>query len=376
LFELVISQFSRDFFPEILGMTLQLEWEVLTLWPGVKRLEANGISAQFYRMHIGIDNADDGHGAKAKRAVQQYLDHIREKAGPDDVQREWRRIWDGYVAFETTGYVADDLEIARHFPPLIEDLMADLINRKKAVGQLNHGNNNLPPLGGNRLNDWFEDPNGFMDELAKSPYIAPGDPGGSYLLNNRISYQGPMYKVFAPDEIKLWEDWVRWLGKAASPRGSEPQDPASMMIQLVQQVRSMAVDVPAHQAKKMTVSIQGRSVTKSLAELFDEDPSVLLAALADPANGVFVKGDSASSPFFVAILPGAPGMAAALNGLTFNGVNGVTIISNWVDAGCPTSTPKVQVMRKPEVTMAKTGARTRLNAPLRRNTIFGIDEVH
>jgi hypothetical protein len=376
LFELVISQFSKDFFPEILGMTLQLEWEVLTLWPGVKRLEANGISAQFYRMHIGIDNADDGHGAKAKKAVQQYLDHIREKGGSDEVQKEWQRIWNGYVAFSSTGHVGDDIEIARQYPRLIEDLMVDLINRKKPFGQLNHGNNNVPRLGANRLNDWFEDPNGFLDELAKSSYITPGDPDGSYLLNDRISYHGPMYKIFTPDEIKVWGDWVRWLGKSAGPRESEPQDPASLMIQLIQQVKSMADNVPAHQAKMMTVVIQGRPVSKSLAELFDEDSAVLLAALADPTNGVFVKGNSATSPFFTAILPGAPGMAAVLNGLTFNGVNGVTIISNWVDAGCPTSAPKIQVLRKLEVTSAKPGAQVRFQALLRRNTIFGIDEVH
>jgi hypothetical protein len=110
--------------------------------------------------------------------------------------------------------------------------------------------------------------------------------------------------------------------------------------------------------------------------LFDEDTSILLAALADRANGVFVKGDSASSPFFTAILPGAPAMAATLNGLAFSGVNGITIIKNWVDAGCPASAPKTLVVRKPEVTMAKPGAVSRFKALLRRNTIFGIDEVH
>ena len=36
MYELAISQFTQTFFPEILGMTLQLEWEVLALKPTIK----------------------------------------------------------------------------------------------------------------------------------------------------------------------------------------------------------------------------------------------------------------------------------------------------------------------------------------------------
>ena len=39
LFELVISQFSEEYFPEILGMTLFLEWEVVSLKTGYRYLE-------------------------------------------------------------------------------------------------------------------------------------------------------------------------------------------------------------------------------------------------------------------------------------------------------------------------------------------------
>jgi hypothetical protein len=138
----------------------------------------------------------------------------------------------------------------------------------------------------------------------------------------------------------------------------------------------MADDVSAHREKKMTVALQGRQVTKTLAELFDEDTSILLAALAEPINEVFISGDSANSPFFTSILPSARRMATALNGVSINGVAGVTIVRNWVDAGCPASIPKMQVFRKPEVTEAKPGAQARLHALLRRTPIFGIDEVH
>lgn len=79
--QLAISQHSEEFFPEILGMTLFLEWEVLSLVPIVKRLEYLGINSHFYRMHVAIDNATEGHGAAAKRAVQLYLDHVFNEGG-------------------------------------------------------------------------------------------------------------------------------------------------------------------------------------------------------------------------------------------------------------------------------------------------------
>lgn len=172
----------------------------------VKRLEANNISAQFYRMHIGIDNAVYGHGAKAKKAVQQYLDYIRKESGPDEVARQWERIWTAYVAFATTGDVSDELAVQRDYPPTIESQMVSLIKQKKYFAQRNHSN--LPALGllANRMNDWFEDPQAFLDELAKSRYVTPGDPAKSYILNNRTTYAGPMYKVFSPAELELWAE--------------------------------------------------------------------------------------------------------------------------------------------------------------------------
>lgn len=92
-------------------MTLQLEWEVLNLWPGIIRLEAWGINTHFYRMHVGIDNAAQGHGAKARQAVEMYLDRVRQQTGSEDeVQKQWKRIWNGFVAFETVGTIAQDLQ--------------------------------------------------------------------------------------------------------------------------------------------------------------------------------------------------------------------------------------------------------------------------
>ena len=118
------------------------------------------------------------------------------------------------------------------------------------------------------MNDWFEDPQAFLDELAKSRYITPGDPDGSYLLNNRTTYEGPMYKVFSPAELSLWAEWVRWLGKEYQMVALPLGDPASRMEQLLITLASVAANVPAHLARQLTGTVNGNKVTQSVAAWF------------------------------------------------------------------------------------------------------------
>jgi L-Lysine epsilon oxidase N-terminal/L-lysine epsilon oxidase C-terminal domain/Iron-containing redox enzyme len=377
LFELVISQFSKDFFPEILGMTLQLEWEVLGLWPGVKRLEAKHFNSQFYRMHIGIDNAVEGHGAKAKLAVQQYLELVGADSGPEEAARQWERIWTGYVAFETTGNVSDDFAALRDYHPMMEDRMTAMIARKKYFAQRNHSN--LPVFGDNRMNDWFEEPVAFLDQLANSRYIVKGDPNNSYLINNRTTYGGPMYKIFTAAELKVWADWIRWLGKEYEPSGPPaPLDPALAMQQLVAQLSPTAIGVGAH----MTTMVGGKSV----ADWFKAGPKAVMGALGDHKNGWMVPFSSATSKFITNLLPGAPTMEEAIRGVPIGGKDGVTVIKDWIDAGCrlPGDSAKpaaemdlAAVSEVPDLhpTLAAREAVHRKPA-LHRIQIFGQDAVH
>jgi hypothetical protein len=376
LFELVISQFSRDYFPEILGMTLQLEWEVLGLWAGVKRLEAKKFNSQFYRMHIGIDNASEGHGAKARLAVEQYLDLVRSESGPAEAARQWERIWTGYVAFATTGDISDDFATMWDYPPLMEDRMSSLIQQKKYRAQRNHSN--LAIFGANRMSDWFEEPVAFLDQLADSRYISKGDPDGSYLINNRTTYSGPMYKIFTAAELKLWADWIQWLGKEYEP--STPAgalDPAMAMQQLVERLSSTAINVPAH----MTAMLG----QKSVADWFGAGATATMGALGDPQNGWTVPYSSATSKFITNLMPAAPAMEEAIRSVTIDGQDGVTIIKSWIDAGCrlPGQAARLRseliaaVSEVPETypTLVARAA-VRRKPVLHRRQIFGQDAVH
>jgi len=102
-FELAISQFTPEYYPELLGMTLQLEWEVVDLKPTRDLMEYFGVNAHFYVMHIGIDNSVNGHGARAAEAVRLYLRSRHAEGGDAAVEVAWRRIWNGFVAFGSIG---------------------------------------------------------------------------------------------------------------------------------------------------------------------------------------------------------------------------------------------------------------------------------
>lgn len=110
VFELCVSLFPEEFFPEILGMTIFLEYTTTPdLTPAVRLYEGRRIDPQFYRLHVAIDNISAGHGAKAKEAIKLYLEQKDEEGGDKAVQEHWERIWRGYVTWATAGDLGGDL---------------------------------------------------------------------------------------------------------------------------------------------------------------------------------------------------------------------------------------------------------------------------
>ena len=179
LFELVISQFSEEYFPEILGMTLNLEWEVLQLKPTIPVYRKLDIDPHFYVMHVGIDNAVNGHGAKAKQAVVQYLDEIKNKEGEEAMQEAWKRIWKGYITFATYGTLGTDIAFVWRNELTIINRVYDMIARKAKYGMKNHGKRTLVSDKSKTsyfINDLFDHPDTFLEQLVEHGYIVPGDP--------------------------------------------------------------------------------------------------------------------------------------------------------------------------------------------------------
>jgi hypothetical protein len=224
LLQLVVSEFTEDFVPEILGMTLHFEWESVWLMTVVKQFAHHGIDPTFYEMHLAIDNVAEGHGAFATRAVRRYLERFE----GEEQQKQWCRIWDGYVAFREAGTLFSDLRALVGSGPdddpivhkkAIRARVLAMIERKKRYGSLNHGRR----PGSTMTNDLFDDPEHLLDVLAADEHlVAAGRPDQSGLLN-LFKIDGAMYKVFTDAEQQLWRDWILSLAPpAAVPGGPSP----------------------------------------------------------------------------------------------------------------------------------------------------------
>src|SRR5262249_939865 len=105
-FQLCVGLFPEKFFPELIGMTLYLEWEATpTLTPTVRMLRGRGINPFFFQLHVAIDNISECHGALAKEVIKSFLQKAEEEGGNAEVQVLWQRIWNGYVTWATVGSI-------------------------------------------------------------------------------------------------------------------------------------------------------------------------------------------------------------------------------------------------------------------------------
>jgi hypothetical protein len=329
-FELAISQFTDEYFPEIIGMTLQLEWGVLELKPTRDLMEFYGVDPHFYVMHIGIDNAVNGHGQRAADAVRLYLGQIRESGGEAAVQEAWRRIWNGYVAFGSIGTLAEDLRkhLRDQSDPRVQ--MIKMIKSKAVFGSRNH---QAHMLGETRLDEWFDDPEGFLDALARHGYLAPGDWQNSRLRQLLAFQTGPMYRVFADDEIALWEKYTNGLGKLPSPAPRDPPPPARQMADLVDALRKQQEGVLGHR-EAMLADAQGAS--HSIEWWFTQRTADFLQALGDPRNGYVVRGQPNSSSLFANFAAPTGPMGPVFDQLAPDG-SGLTcreVLFRWIADGC------------------------------------------
>ena len=333
-FELAISQFTEEYFPEIIGMTLQLEWEVVELKNTRDLMQYYGFNPHFYVMHIGIDNAVNGHGQRAADAVRLYLQNIRASGGEQAVQAAWRRIWNGFVAF---GNVGADSGLGQNLVDLLaqnrnyHDQMIEMIKRKAGFGSLNHQKH---MIGGSRIDEWFADPEGFLAALKTHGWITPGDWDNSRMKTLLDFEIGPMFRVFTDDEINLWEKYTRSLANPTPAPTPAGEPPARAMARVIAQLRPIQQGIAGHQIN-MLADLQGKVHT--LAWWFDQPTRDFMEALASPVNDIIAPGRPQDSTFFnTLIAPTGPmGSAFSLNATAPNTGTCRDVVEQWIAAGCP-----------------------------------------
>jgi hypothetical protein len=330
VFQLAISQHADRFLPELLGMTLFLEWEVLSLVPSIKRRDYLGIDSHFWQMHVGIDNASNGHGAKARDAVMLYLDDVSHDGGDAAVQAQWKRIWRGYVAFAVAGndMFGDDLGVSRRRTGSAAARLDEMIMRKATYGSQNHMQHRI---GQYRINDLFDDPELFRSVLAQSKWLVAGQPDASQFLQHLTTFNGPMYQVFNVEDLAIWRDWIEWLGREGDTRTAKRYfEKGEAMEALLYEMKSIAEGVHAH-----TRYLADGNGSPSIAKLFEGDD---MRELMRKLVGTWViPGDPSASPLVADMLRGDKPMGKALD-RRFPRINnriGRQIVIEWVIAGCP-----------------------------------------
>jgi hypothetical protein len=335
LFQLVVSQFPQDYLPELLGMTLYLEWSSVELQNMVLLNRHFGLDTKFYEIHVAIDNAATGHGAKALRAVKLYLEQVRIDTGDDAVQEQWTRIWDGYVAFATTGDLANQVAKKRR-PPSPADTVAAMIRERAPIAKFNHGSKQL---GGKLINDLFADPPALMAALVSSGMVHPGDPDHSPFFD-LTTPTGPMFRIFTDADLDSWRDWIRSLGtaSAAAPLTLPTSQPtvAERMQQLIDTLRPRQQGNPAHKGPMLVgddPNSPGKQRTESVSWWFDQPTPAFMAALA--RSDWVVAGDADSSRLITEMVRGNNAMARALEAETADGSKGAEVIEEWINARCP-----------------------------------------
>jgi hypothetical protein len=334
-FQLAISQFTDDYLPEIIGMTLRLEWCVLDLKPIRDLMEFFDIDPHFYVMHIGIDNPVNGHGQRAAETVRLYLGEVREAGGEAAVQQAWRRIWNGYVAFLSVGTFFEDFAGYLRKRPTLRDRVITMISDKAAFGSRNHQRYMLGPT---RLNEWFEDPAGFLDALAQHGYLTPGDWQNSRMRGLLDFQTGPMYRVFTDDEIALWEQYTNSLGRPAptppAPKPPAPKPPGQQMADLVDALRGDQRGSLGHQ---QAVLPDEKGVAHSIAWWFDQPTIDFLRALASPGNGYVTPGHPESSRLFTELARPTGPMGPVFTQPAPGGAGETCrdVLFRWIEQGCP-----------------------------------------
>lgn len=340
-FQLAISDATEEYYPEIIGMTLMLEWEVLQLKQTRDSMIYTGLNPHFYVMHIGIDNAVNGHGQRAADAVRLYLQGMRAAGGDAAVQRAWRRIWNGFVAFGNVGNFGNDLLDLVTNKPSLRDQMLAMITRKADYGSRNHEEHVVGPT---RINEWFADPPGFLDALLEHGWITRGDWANSR-MNQLMNFEtGPMYRVFTDDEIVLWENYTRSLADPHPAPPPRPVPPARAMAALVDQLRPVQKGVPGHVANMMA---DPEGTVHTMAWWFEQPTRALMQALASPVNDLVKPGDPASSRFFMELIAptGPMGSVFGLPAALPNTGACRDVVHRWISAGCPLPDAKPFTLR-------------------------------
>ncbi|KAE8381811.1 hypothetical protein BDV26DRAFT_278436 [Aspergillus bertholletiae] len=232
--QLLISLFPHEFIPEILGYNLHFEGLNLETMVLSRELQELKLDAQYFLLHVSIDNAHSGHAMMAAHTVTQYISYIRKNEGSRVANNVWKRIQAGYVlsANQSKRIQRDISSLSSENvdwnsssdETLAQEVdtynIAQLLADKAAVSNKLHSGCRAR-IGGKPLAEWLESSLVYskgqkrdaLHELSNaSPWVVKGDPERSRLIRE-LKVGGKMFGAFTVEEVEHLKNWIMSLGQ-------------------------------------------------------------------------------------------------------------------------------------------------------------------
>lgn len=275
------------------------------------------------------------------------MDKVLAEEGEEKAQETFERIWTGFLAFDALGTLGKDLVAAIQKMHSARSRVIDMMNAKAQYGSQNHLDKRL---GSSHINKLFADPAKFVDELASSAWVVPGNPDASPIMNYLTSFQGPMFKVFSEEDLEKWRNWIWSLKSNVLQKGRV--DSYGAMREVMRRLAKTARAVKMHDfvllrgpSPNQPAMVVEQSVTVWL-QTVHRDPIHIMRTLANPDNGLIECGEPMKSPFITRVLAPGTTMGGRYANAATEAVGKPTpehaalwthtdIVSLWIQDGCP-----------------------------------------
>ncbi|MGA4074182.1 iron-containing redox enzyme family protein [Ralstonia nicotianae] len=98
-FLLAVGVCAQQYYPETLGINLAIEMSGLDGFyeAMIRNLEPRGLRADFWRVHVSIDNFSSGHARQSVNAIAEHMASVLDRYGSDVADLVWTRIWTGFL---------------------------------------------------------------------------------------------------------------------------------------------------------------------------------------------------------------------------------------------------------------------------------------
>lgn len=218
---LAMSRHPDDFMPEILGADLCLR--TVGLPPALALVrERHPSAADWNAIDLGAarQRGDFSAVERSRTAVEAVINHGSGKGAADRVHLGFAG---AFVALrDWSSRLHADLDASRD--PAYE--MAELLRLRAREGSAYHQNFQLS---GRPLSEWLQDsrtdPSGLLHVLALSKLVKPGRSNASALAGGLVGEHGPMFRVFAPEDLVVIRRWIDSLATEGQP--AAPKTPAA-----------------------------------------------------------------------------------------------------------------------------------------------------